>query len=126
METLYINGKSLQFKERKFGKNVPDLESFFKFQKRIFVPFKSEEVSSSTSMSNRNVKMIKRNLADTVEHVTHRRKVLKRPKRFKNYYTDREPLSISCFEFPRFVKMNLFHKRHLTRRYLDISILRLQ
>ena len=98
MESLNVNGKSLQFKERKFGKNVPGFETFFKFQKKIFVPFKSEEVS------NRNTKVIRRNLADTVEHVTHRRKVLKRPKRFKNYYTDREPLSITCFEFPRFVK----------------------
>lgn len=113
METLYVNGKSLQFKEREFGKNGPNLESFFKFQNRIFVPFKSEKASSLTSMSNHNVKMIKRNLADTVEHVTHRRKVLKRPKRFKNYYTDREPLSISCFQFPRFVKIILVHKQYL-------------
>ena len=104
MESLYVNGKSLQFKERKFEKNEPGFETFFKFQKKIFVPFKSEEVSSSSRVSNRNTKVIRRNLADTVEHVTHRRKLLKRPKRFKNYYTDREPLSITCFEFPRFVK----------------------
>lgn len=108
MEALYVNGKSLQFNERKFGRNGPDFESFFKFQKKIFVPFKSEKVSSSTKVSD--AKGIRRNLADTVEHVTHKRKVLKRPKRFKNYYTDREPLSITCFEFPRFVKIRIVHK----------------
>ena len=103
METLYVNGKSLQFKERKFERNGPDFENFFKFQKKIFVPFKSDEVSSSTKVSNMKAKVIRKNLADTVEKINRKRKVLKRPKKFKNYYTDREPLSISCFEFPRFV-----------------------
>ncbi|XP_070504030.1 uncharacterized protein [Chironomus tepperi] len=63
--------------------------------------------------------MIRRNLTDTVEHVTHRRKVLKRPKRFKNYYTDREPLSISCFEFPRLGDQLLFRGRQTLCKYYN-------
>jgi hypothetical protein len=56
-----------------------------------------------------------------VDNKAKKRKILKRPKRFKNYYSDRMPLSIPSFSFPRF-KLNLienFKKKIIKKNFFS-------
>lgn len=108
MENLYINGHSLRYIDRSFTNR--ETARHFKFHNRLFVPFStpSQKPSSVHTIKNTKAKVkSKRKLfAETVEHENSNsngsRIFQKRPKRFKNYYTDRQPLSITRFEFPRF------------------------
>lgn len=113
MNNLEINGKSFQYIERHLKKQE-SFENHFKFEKRIFVPFESTEKNRAKINNHQKDKIQKRkccNESNGNTNISHKRKILKRPKRFKTYYTDRKPLTITCFEFPRFdiaTKLSLY------------------
>lgn len=96
MENLAVSGESIKFVDRKSWKR----DSFglkLNFEKKMFEPMETKLYGESKSGSSNK---IRRKCPIEIEF-PHKRRILKRPKRFKNYYSDRKPLSIPRFSFPR-------------------------
>lgn len=109
---LHIDGQSIKFVDRKLWKRESfegnGKESLFlspRFYKPSY-PLISELEKSNENVIKCDVRKMKipsgKKYSDVlVDNKVKKRKILKRPRRFKNYYTDREPLTIPCFSFPR-------------------------
>ncbi|KAG5674181.1 hypothetical protein PVAND_004164 [Polypedilum vanderplanki] len=120
MEKLQINGHSIQFVDRKLWKREEDNFKLDLSQK-LFVPYHSMEqrVSNVKSDERKNLFLNKRKCPEVIENKTRKRRILKRPKLFKNYFTDRQPLSIPCFEFPRLGEQHPFRGRQTICKFYD-------
>lgn len=100
METLHIDGQSIKFVDRKFWKR-DSFDGKLNFEGKVYKPptsTSSECLAQSDSQSSEN--KIKKKCPIEIEF-PRKRRILKRPKRFKSYYSDRKPLSIPSFSFPR-------------------------
>lgn len=117
MERLHIDGQSIKFVDRKLCKRESSADGSFLTPKLYTLHSTSnhdgEEVGESGSnaiksdvqriKSSSGEERKKKKYSDVlVDNKVKKRKILKRPKRFKNYYTDRMPLTIPSFSFPRF------------------------
>lgn len=91
---LQIDGQSIKFVDRKLWKR-DSFDGKLNFEKKIFEPL---TLTSESVESGR--KKVRRKCPIEVEY-PRKRRILKRPKRFKTYYSDRKPLSIPRFSFPR-------------------------
>lgn len=100
METLHIDGQSIKFVDRKLVKRDSFEEGKLNFEKKIFTP------SRIDTRSAKNVGQIIRRKCPVEVEYPRKRRILKRPRRFKNYYSDRQPLTIPRFSFPRFLMRN--------------------
>jgi hypothetical protein len=102
MEALHIDGHSIKFVDRKLWRREESFDSKLDFSQKLFIPLHSAvERRCVRSEEQRSAQISKRKCPEVVESKARKRRILKRPKQFKNYYTDRKPLSIPCFEFPR-------------------------
>lgn len=95
MEVLHIDGQSIKFVDRKLWKR-DSVDGKLNFEGKVFKPQAAVERDSGDSGSHK----IRRKCPIEIDY-PHKRRILKRPKRFKNYYSDRKPLSIPRFSFPR-------------------------
>lgn len=91
----------MKFVDRNLRKHGPEIS----FGQKNYFPFSLECVSNQKSNEQPN----RRSFHEVAEK-SRKRKILKRPMRFKNYFTDRKPLSLPCLEFPRYMldKKKLF------------------
>jgi hypothetical protein len=99
METLHIDGQSIKFVDRKSWKR----DSYgvkLSFEKKIYQPMEKQSDGESKSSYK-----IRKKCPIEIEF-PHKRRILKRPKRFKTYYSDRKPLTIPRFSFPRCLMAN--------------------
>ena len=103
METLQIDGQTIKFVDRKSWKR-DSFDGKLNFEGRIYTPplLAGEILKSEVKSGNR---VIRKKCPIEIEY-PHKRRILKRPKRFKNYYSDRKPLSIPRFSFPRCLMAN--------------------
>lgn len=96
MEMLHIDGQSIKFVDRKLWKRDSE-DGKINFEGKVFkLPNSGQEVDQSSD----GARKIMKKCPIEVDY-PRKRRILKRPKRFKNYYSDREPLSIPSFSFPR-------------------------
>jgi hypothetical protein len=105
MEALAVSGASIKFVDRKSWKR----DSFglkLSFEKKLFQP--NDSKLESEGKSDGSGHKIRRKCPVEIEF-PHKRRILKRPKRFKTYYSDRKPLSIPRFSFPRCLDMTKKH-----------------
>lgn len=110
MEFLHIDGQSIKFVDRKLCKReFYDGNGTF-LSSKLFTPSSVlllvEEAASASNAIKSDVERMKsssgKKYSDVlIDNKVKKRKILKRPKRFKNYYSDRMPLSIPSFSFPR-------------------------
>lgn len=102
MDTLQIDGHSIKFVDRKVWKkqNETILDNKLRLNQKLFIPFK---LDNDTVESSEEKFKINRKCPEVIEVKARRRRILKRPKRFKNYYTNRKPFTIPSFQFPRHV-----------------------
>ena len=101
MELLHVDGQSIKFVDRKLwkrdsvdGKNS-NLEEKINFIEKVFMLTKRCDQEGKSGSHK-----IARKCPIEIEYPKKRR-ILKRPKRFKTYFTDRKPFSIPSFSFPR-------------------------
>lgn len=124
MEFLHINGHSIKIVDRKLCKRefYDGTDTFL--SSKLFTPSSVlllvEETAAASRAIKSDVEKIKsssgKKYSDVlVDNKAKKRKILKRPKRFKNYYSDRMPLNIPSFSFPR----SLLHKHVITQTYLQ-------
>lgn len=101
METLHVDGQSIKFVDRKLWKR-DSFDGKLNFDGKLFKPS-----SSKCSKRDDDEKdcTIRRKCPIEVDY-PRKRRILKRPKRFKTYYSDRKPLSIPRFSFPRWLMGN--------------------
>lgn len=103
METLQIDGQSIKFVDRKLWKR-DSLDGKLNFAGRIYTPPSSAGGISKSEIKN-GKRTIRKKCPIEIDY-PRKRRILKRPKRFKNYYSDRKPLSIPRFSFPRCLMAN--------------------
>jgi len=100
MESLHIDGQSIKFVDRK--QSAVKRDSFddgikLSFERKLFTPLSVAEATQRRAIK----KKCPREIAGDEACSRNKRRILKRPKRFKNYYSDRQPLAIPSFSFPR-------------------------
>lgn len=98
MEKLQIDGQSIKFVDRKLWKR-DSIEGKLNFEGKFYSPAWSTGTDREREGKSGGEKIKKK--CPTVIELPRKRRILKRPKRFKNYYSDREPLEIPSFSFPR-------------------------
>lgn len=98
MEKLQIDGQSIKFVDRKLWKR-DSIEGKLNFEGKFYLPTWSTGPDREREGKSGGVEIKKK--CPTVIELPRKRRILKRPKRFKNYYSDREPLEIPSFSFPR-------------------------
>ena len=98
METLQIDGQTIKFVDRKLWKRN-SLDEKLNFEGRNYTPHLLDDKTSKSEAKSGN-RVITKKCPIEIDY-PHKRRILKRPKRFKNYYSDRKPLSIPRFSFPR-------------------------
>jgi hypothetical protein len=103
MEMLHIDGQSIKFVDRKLWKR-DSLDGKLNFEGRIYTPPSSAGANSKCEIKA-GKRVIRKKCPIEIEY-PRKRRILKRPKRFKNYYSDRKPLSIPRFSFPRCLMAN--------------------
>jgi hypothetical protein len=108
MESLHINGHSIKFVDRKLMRR-DSFESKLNLSQKLFVPFSLDVNEVEERNDESDVKG--RKCPKVIEVKAHKRKILKRPRKFKNYYTDRQPLSIPRFSFPRYTSFLHFVRK---------------
>lgn len=95
---LHIDGQSIKFVDRKLWK--PEcFEDKLNFSRKLFTPL------TTTTKSHYDEKQIdgrhiKNKCPKEIDH-SRKRRILKRPKQFKNYYSNRQAFSIPSYSFPR-------------------------
>lgn len=94
METLHVDGQSIKFVDRKLWKR-DSFDGKLNFEGKMFTPS-----TGDVGSDRENNRTIRRKCPIEIDY-PRKRRILKRPKRFKTYYSDREPLSIPRFSFPR-------------------------
>lgn len=98
MEKLQVDGQSIKFVDRKLWKR-DSIEGKLNFEGKFYSPTWSTGPDREREGKSGGEKIKKK--CPTVIELPRKRRILKRPKRFKNYYSDREPLEIPSFSFPR-------------------------
>lgn len=94
---LHIDGQSIKFVDRKLWKR-DSFEGKLNFEGKVYKsPLSEAALQEGDQSASRE---IKKKCPIEIEY-PRKRRILKRPKRFKNYYSDRKPLSIPRFSFPR-------------------------
>ena len=97
METLHVDGQSIKFVDRKLWKR-DSFEGKLNFEGKVF---KIPSTECSGRDGDRSADhTIKKKCPIEIDY-PRKRRILKRPKRFKTYYSDRKPLTIPRFSFPR-------------------------
>lgn len=102
MEPLHVDGQSIKFVDRKMWKR-DSFEVKLGFEGKLDFTGKVFAVASAPNAEQREVNRspsARRKCPIEVEY-PRKRRILKRPKRFKTYFSDRKPLSIPSFSFPR-------------------------
>lgn len=102
MEPLHVDGQSIKFVDRKMWKR-DSFDAKLGFEGKIDFTGKVYAVASASIAEQREVNRshsARRKCPIEVEYPKKRR-ILKRPKRFKTYFSDRKPLSIPRFSIPR-------------------------
>lgn len=102
---LHIDGQSIKFVDRKLWKREifdgNEKESSF-LSPRFYKPsYPLLESVIKSDVRKMKISSGKKYSDVLVDNKAKKRKILKRPRRFKNYYSDREPLTIPSFSFPR-------------------------
>jgi hypothetical protein len=100
METLHINGQSIKIVDRKSYKRDNSGEKL-SFEKKVYQQLvKPSDNEVENEVKSGGSHKIRRKCPREIE-IPHKRRILKRPRRFKTYYSDRKPLPIPRFSFPR-------------------------
>lgn len=103
MELLHIDGQSIKFVDRKLWKR-DSFDGKLNFEGKLYTPSTLARKFSNDDVKKGNC-VIRKKCPIEVGY-PHKRRILKRPKRFKNYYSDRKPFSIPRFCFPRCLMAN--------------------
>ena len=109
MEFLHIDGHSIKIVDRKLCKREFYDGSGTFLSSKLFTPSSVmllvEQTAASKAIKSdaEKIKSLSgKKYSDVLaDNKAKKRKILKRPKRFKNYYSDRMPLNIPSFSFPR-------------------------
>lgn len=102
MEPLHVDGQSIKFVDRKMWKRDSfdvklSFEGKIDFTGKVFAIASAPNTEGEASRSH----SARRKCPIEIEY-PRKRRILKRPKRFKTYFSDRKPLSIPSFSFPRY------------------------